>query len=164
MPANRRVTRAVGAVLELAPRRGEVSLPRLVQAVSEERARPIDLKMADLPPGVCGQWRQYADRDGFLIQKGLSAWERTLGHELGHLVLHGEDREPHGLTAEQEANRFAAAFLMPRSGVLAQGLRNATAQRILVAKRRWNVAAMAGMLPPSCSPSWRCRPRSSRRC
>lgn len=64
-------------------------------------------------------------------------------HELGHLVLHGEDREPHGLTAEQEANRFAAAFLMPRSGVLAQGLRNATAQRILVAKRRWNVAAMA---------------------
>ena len=64
-------------------------------------------------------------------------------HELGHLVLHGEDREPHGLAAEQEANRFAAAFLMPRAGVLAQGLRNATADRILLAKRRWSVAAMA---------------------
>ena len=43
--------------------------------------------MSDLPPGVCGQWRQYADRDVFLIQKGLPAWDRTLAHELGHLVL-----------------------------------------------------------------------------
>ena len=87
MPASRSVTRAVGAVLDLAPRRGEVSLTRLVDAVSEDRGRPIELKMADLPPGVCGQWRQYADRDVFLIQKGLPAWDRTLAHELGHLVL-----------------------------------------------------------------------------
>ena len=87
MPASRRVTRAVSEVLDLAPRRGEVSLPRLVDAVSEDRERPIELKMADLPPGVCGQWRQYGDRDVFLIQKGLPAWDRTLAHELGHLVL-----------------------------------------------------------------------------
>ena len=64
-------------------------------------------------------------------------------HELAHLVLHGEEREPYGAAAEREANQFAAAFLMPRSGVLAQRLRNAPAERILVAKRRWNVAAMA---------------------
>src|SRR5690242_19344367 len=93
MPASRRVTRAVSAVLELAPRRGEVSLPRLVDAVSADRARPIDLKMAELPAGVCGQWRQYADHDVFLIQKGLPAWDRTLAHELGHLVL-GHDGIP----------------------------------------------------------------------
>jgi hypothetical protein len=70
MPASRRVTRAVSAVLDLAPRRGEISLPRLVDAVSADRKPPIELKMSDLPPGVCGQWRQYADRDVFLIQKG----------------------------------------------------------------------------------------------
>lgn len=87
MPASRRVTRAVNAVLDLAPRRGEVSLLKLVQAVSEERGRPIELRMADLPPGVCGQWREYADHDVFLIQQGLPAWDRTLAHELGHLVL-----------------------------------------------------------------------------
>ena len=87
MPASRKVTHAVSAVLNLAPRRGEVSLPRLVEAVSEDRGRPIELRMADLPPGVCGQWRQYVDRDMFLIQKGLPAWDRTLAHELGHLVL-----------------------------------------------------------------------------
>ncbi len=65
-------------------------------------------------------------------------------HELGHLVLHGEhqvvNRRPQ---AETEANRFAAAFLMPRGSVLAAGLPHASVDRILAAKHRWNVAAMA---------------------
>lgn len=64
-------------------------------------------------------------------------------HELGHLVLHSEHREPHGADAEQEANRFAAAFLMPRASVLAQTLTNATVDRILAAKELWRVSAMA---------------------
>ena len=110
MPASRSVTRAVAAVLDLAPRHGEVSLHRLVDAVSEERARPIDLIMAELPPGVCGQWRQYVDRDVFLIQKGLPAWDRTLAHELGHLVL-GHD----GISvveAAQESVELASSDLI----------------------------------------------------
>jgi Zn-dependent peptidase ImmA (M78 family) len=66
------------------------------------------------------------------------------GHELGHLVLHGEHQVPSGRpAAEVEANRFAAAFLMPRASVLAQGLRHATCDQIVAAKRTWNVAAMA---------------------
>ena len=64
-------------------------------------------------------------------------------HELGHLVLHGEHLVPKRPVAEVEANRFAAAFLMPRASILAQGLRDATTDRILRAKRTWNVAAMA---------------------
>jgi hypothetical protein len=87
MPASRRVTKAVSDVLELAPPRGEVSLARLVTAVSTSRDRPINIESADLPLGVCGQWRQYADHDVFLIQHGLPTWQRTLAHELGHLVL-----------------------------------------------------------------------------
>lgn len=87
MPADRRVTKAVNDVLQLAPRRGEVSLARLVTAVSTDRNRPIEIEMADLPMGVCGQWRQYSDHDVFLIQHGLPTWQRTLAHELGHLVL-----------------------------------------------------------------------------
>lgn len=64
-------------------------------------------------------------------------------HELAHLVLHAEEREPHGPEAEHEAQRFAAAFLMPRASVLAQGLRNASVDRVLIAKSKWDVAAMA---------------------
>ncbi len=64
-------------------------------------------------------------------------------HELGHLVLHSERRLPHGPDAEQEANRFAAAFLMPRASVLAHGLAGAGIDRILAAKQTWRVSAMA---------------------
>jgi Zn-dependent peptidase ImmA (M78 family)/DNA-binding XRE family transcriptional regulator len=64
-------------------------------------------------------------------------------HELGHLVLHTEHRLPHGPGAEQEANRFAAAFLMPRASVAAHGLAHAGIDRILAAKKTWRVSAMA---------------------
>lgn len=65
-------------------------------------------------------------------------------HELGHLVLHGEYQVPSSRPpAEVEANRFAAAFLMPRASVLAHGLRDATTPQILRAKQTWKVAAMA---------------------
>lgn len=140
MPAARRVTRAVNDVLDLAPEQGTVSLDRLVVAVGADRGRPIEISTADLPPGVSGQWRQYADHDEFLIQQGLPTAERTLAHELGHLIL-GHDgmlvtelaREeselasddlinymlnqrtgcmgPAGEEAEQEAEDFAALLL-----------------------------------------------------
>jgi len=140
MPAARRVTKAVGAVLALAPERGVVSVSRLVAAVGADRERPIDITTAELPAGVSGQWRQYADRDEFLIQEGLPTAERTLAHELGHLVLGHEGTPitelardqtvmasddlisymlnqrtgclgPAGEEAEQEAEDFAALLL-----------------------------------------------------
>jgi hypothetical protein len=105
MPASRRVAGAVSSVLHLSPRRGEVSIVRLVQAVAENRERPIEIQMEELPPGVCGQWRQYSDHDVFMIQQGLPAWDRTLAHELGHLVLGHE-----GISVE-EAARDSTVFV-----------------------------------------------------
>lgn len=64
-------------------------------------------------------------------------------HELGHLVMHGEHAKPEGQLAEVEANRFAAALLMPASGVYAQRLHNARAEAIIASKVKWGVAAMA---------------------
>ncbi|MEV6314016.1 ImmA/IrrE family metallo-endopeptidase [Streptomyces sp. NPDC051776] len=64
-------------------------------------------------------------------------------HELGHLVMHGEEQVPHGPQAEGEAHRFAAALLMPAADVLAYAPRNPSTNWILQAKRRWKVAAMA---------------------
>jgi len=40
-------------------------------------------------------------------------------HELGHLVIHGQGRDLTSVRAEQEANEFASAFLMPRESVTA---------------------------------------------
>jgi hypothetical protein len=110
MSASRRVTRAVNTVLDLAPRHGEVSLSRLVSAVAADRDRPIELKMAELPSGVCGQWRQYVDRDVFLIQEGLPAGDRTLAHELGHLVLGHEGISV--VEAARDSMEFASSDLI----------------------------------------------------
>lgn len=93
MTTGREVARAVNDVLALAPRSGEVSLASLVAAVGEYRQRPIEVSIAELPSGVSGQWRQFADHDEFLIQDGLPTVDRTLAHELGHLVL-GHDGIP----------------------------------------------------------------------
>jgi len=87
MTVDRPVARAVNAVLALAPRRGVVDLAGLVSAVGAHRGRFIAVSTADLAPGVSGQWRQYAEHDEFLIQDGLPTADRTLAHELGHLVL-----------------------------------------------------------------------------
>lgn len=65
-------------------------------------------------------------------------------HELGHLVLHrNEDFNRDWRTAEREANQFASAFLMPRFSVFKHFTEPATTDRILRAKKRWRVAAMA---------------------
>jgi Zn-dependent peptidase ImmA (M78 family)/DNA-binding XRE family transcriptional regulator len=88
----------------------------------------------------------YWHRQPFIFLNTAKSGERgrfDAAHELGHLVLHGEHLVPNRPAAETEANRFAAAFLMPRASVLAQGLRDATPDRILAAKRIWKVAAIA---------------------
>jgi Zn-dependent peptidase ImmA (M78 family)/lambda repressor-like predicted transcriptional regulator len=88
----------------------------------------------------------YWHRQPFIFLSTVKSGERgrfDAAHELGHLVMHGEHETPHGPEAEAEANRFAAAFLMPRASVMAAGLRYATVDRILRAKRTWDVAAMA---------------------
>jgi len=110
MAADRRVTQAVNDVLSLAPRRGEVSVARLVAAVGTHRSRPIDITAVELPPGVSGQWRQYADHDEFLIQDGLPTVDRTLAHELGHLVL-GHDGIP-VVEMARETTEFASYDLI----------------------------------------------------
>lgn len=64
-------------------------------------------------------------------------------HELGHLCIHCEHAIPHGKEAEQAANKFASALLMPRNDVFAVGLRNPTVSQIIRAKARWKVSATA---------------------
>ncbi|MGQ7298036.1 ImmA/IrrE family metallo-endopeptidase [Quadrisphaera sp. KR29] len=80
-----------------------------------------------------------------VLTPGKTAERRRfdLAHELGHLVLHAELESFQGQQAENEANAFAAAFLMPREGLLARPLRSATFDVLLREKARWQVSAMA---------------------
>ncbi|MEI7913304.1 MAG: DUF955 domain-containing protein [Mycobacteriaceae bacterium] len=124
MPPSRRVTDAVGDVLALAPDQGAVSIERLVAAVGVDRGRPIAISSAELPPGVSGQWRQYGDRDEFLIQRGLPTAERTVAHELGHLIL-GHDGIPVSelarASAEVAGDDLISYMLNQRTGCMGPG-------------------------------------------
>jgi Zn-dependent peptidase ImmA (M78 family)/transcriptional regulator with XRE-family HTH domain len=67
-----------------------------------------------------------------------------LAHELGHLILHGGSLRGNDRKArEREANDFASAFLMPRSGVIGSVRGNVTMDDLLLIRRKWKVSAMA---------------------
>lgn len=63
----------------------------------------------------------------------------TVAHELGHLCLHAMDVSP---DMEQEANEFAAEFLMPMEVIRPQ-LRNLTLGKLRDLKRLWAVSMQA---------------------
>jgi Zn-dependent peptidase ImmA (M78 family)/DNA-binding XRE family transcriptional regulator len=63
-------------------------------------------------------------------------------HELGHLVMHRHTGSSHP-NAENEANAFAGAFLMPPADVIAEVSRVRSINDIISAKRRWGVSAAA---------------------
>lgn len=64
-------------------------------------------------------------------------------HELGHLVLHGQGCDLVKTAAEQEANEFASAFLMPRDSVIAHMPSRPLIDQIIYGKQIWNVSALA---------------------
>jgi Zn-dependent peptidase ImmA (M78 family) len=63
-------------------------------------------------------------------------------HELGHLVMHRHGG-PDGRVAEQEADAFASAMLMPRDDVLAHAPQLADLPTLIQLKKRWTVSLSA---------------------
>ncbi len=63
-------------------------------------------------------------------------------HELGHLVLH-HDAEPGNRVVENQAQDFAAEFLMPRGEIAAELPRRLDWERLHRVKRRWGVSLKA---------------------
>lgn len=87
-------------------------------------------------------WRENAP---FIFLNTMKSAERSrfdAMHELGHLVLHRHGG-PGGRTAEQEADAFAAAMLLPRADVLAHAPRYPSLHQLIEKKKRWTVAVSA---------------------
>lgn len=91
----------------------------------------FSLPFADHPVVVLG-----ADKN----DRGRSRFDAA--HELGHLVLHGD--EIWGTKEiEKQAHRFAAAFLMPRQDILRELPSRADWPGLFALKRRWQVSLAA---------------------
>lgn len=118
--------RSVSALLD---RAGILTIP---MAFSSPEIDAIGQWSSDLPPMV------FVNRD--VPQDRLRF---TLMHEIGHLVLH--QRSALQTVSEQievEANRFSAAFLLPRREIKPY-LRNPTLPKLATLKRHWRVAMSA---------------------
>lgn len=124
---------------------GDRPIPNMIHLLESKGVRVAALR------------HEYTDIDAFCFVRDSSPYvflntsrsgERQrfdAAHELGHLVLHGEqDMDPStSKEREAEANRFAATFLMPHTAILTQSMRNASLERILAARSFWKVSAMA---------------------
>lgn len=87
----------------------------------------------------------YADRPIIVLgaDKGLRDRSRfDAAHELGHLVMHSPEDEGAKL-AEQQAHRFAAAFLMPAADIRHELPDKAHWPRLVELKAKWQVSIAA---------------------
>lgn len=81
----------------------------------------------------------------FILLNTFKSAERSrfdAAHELGHLLLH-KHGVPRDRKAEQDANDFASAFLMPKSSIIAQSPKFPSIQNLIELKKIWRVSLAA---------------------
>lgn len=66
----------------------------------------------------------------------------SLAHELGHLVMHFDTAPQFEETVEEEANRFAAEFLLPTEEIVKE-LSYLNFEKLGMLKKKWNVSMRA---------------------
>jgi Zn-dependent peptidase ImmA (M78 family)/transcriptional regulator with XRE-family HTH domain len=121
--------------------RGPVAhMVRLMEAhgVLVSRLRTEDHRVSAFSQWVAGRPLVVlgADRD----DAGRSRFDAA--HELGHLVLHAEPEAGNAIL-ERQADRFAAAFLLPSEEVTAQLPRTFDLRTFITLKRTWGVSVAA---------------------
>ncbi|GAA1959365.1 XRE family transcriptional regulator [Catenulispora subtropica] len=122
---------------------GNAPISNMVHLLEAHGVRVFSLPPEFADINAFAHWR---DGTPFVFLNTMTTPERgrfDAAHELGHLVLHGDERSFMGPEAEKEANAFASAFLMPQSAVIAHMPENPLVEQIIAGKGNWNVAAMA---------------------
>ncbi len=71
----------------LALSNGQRTISEAAQAWAAANGRAMTIEDTLLSPGVFGQWLSFPDRDLVQIGQGIVGRDRTIAHELGHMVL-----------------------------------------------------------------------------
>lgn len=121
---------------------GQQPVKNMVHLLESKGVRVFSIAVESRSVDAFSTWK--GDTPFVFLNRFKSA-ERSrfdAAHELGHLTMHRHG-SPIGRNAELEANRFASAFLMPRSGMLAHLPEQPHLQELLRIKKIWNVSVGA---------------------
>lgn len=121
---------------------GELPIKNMVHLLEAKGVRVYSLAIDAVEVDAFSMWRQ--DRPFVFLntQKSGEHSRFDAAHELGHLVLH-RHAAPNGQEAEQDANAFASALLMPSASVRAHAPRFATIEQLIRLKKIWGVSLAA---------------------
>lgn len=121
---------------------GELPIKNMVHLLEAKGVRVFSLAIDAAEVDAFSMWRQSTPFVFLNTKKSAEHGRFDAAHELGHLVLHRHG-SPQGREAEQEANAFASAFLMPRASLLAQAPHVPTLEHLIKLKKIWSVSVAA---------------------
>ncbi len=122
---------------------GQLSIRNMIHLLESKGVRVFSLGINAREVDAFSVWKGGTPYVFLNVFKSAERSRFDAAHELAHLVLH-KHASPNGREAEGEANRFAAAFLMPeRSVYAAETPRNLNLNTIIGLKRKWTVSVAA---------------------
>jgi Zn-dependent peptidase ImmA (M78 family)/transcriptional regulator with XRE-family HTH domain len=121
---------------------GEKPISNIVHLLESKGVRIFSLAENSKKVNAFSLWRNEKAYAFLNTMKSAESSRLDAAHELAHLALH-QDGKVTGRDAEDQANHFAAAFLMPKSDVLAVLPRVYYLDQIVQAKKRWKVSVAA---------------------
>lgn len=122
---------------------GERPISSTIQLLESKGVRVFSLAENTTKVNAYSLWRRGKPYVFLNTFKSAESSRFDAAHELAHLVLH-QDGSVTGRLAEEQANRFASAFLMPEADVLAMVPRSISfVDQLVRAKARWKVSVAA---------------------
>lgn len=122
---------------------GEQPIKNAIHLLESQGVRVYSLAIDAAEVDAFSMWREQIP---YVFLNTLKSSERArfdAMHELGHLVLHRHGSPDGGQEVERAANDFAAAFLMPRSSVLAYVPKFLSLDVLVKLKKIWGVSVAA---------------------
>src|SRR5258707_12341668 len=121
---------------------GELPISNMIHLLEAKGVRIFSLSIDAHEVDAFSMWKGTTPFIFLNNNKSSEHSRYDAAHELGHLVLHRHGG-PRGREAEQEANAFASAFLMPRASIIAHAPRFPTLATLVKLKRIWTTSAAA---------------------
>jgi Zn-dependent peptidase ImmA (M78 family)/transcriptional regulator with XRE-family HTH domain len=122
---------------------GEQPVSSMVKLLESKGVRVFSLSEETKAVDAFSCWR---NDQPFVFLNTFKSTERSrfdAAHELGHLVLHRHGAPQDSRQAENEADRFASAFLMPSDDLLSRLISVSDLDQLIQAKKRWGVSVAA---------------------